>query len=62
MNKFQNKLAEVTRKIVSGMAEDESREWPPTCLILAYQPIRPCKISDNQLTDDIDLTNFAKQK
>ena len=29
------------QKVVSSLADKESREWPPTCLGFFYQPPRP---------------------
>lgn len=41
MNKMQEKIHNAVRSIACNMAEKEPREWPPKCLILTYQPMRP---------------------
>lgn len=41
MNKMQETIHNVVRSIACNMAEKEPREWPPKCLFLTYQPMRP---------------------
>ena len=41
MNKMHEAIHNVVRSIACNMAEKEPREWPPQCLILTYQPMRP---------------------
>lgn len=48
MNKMQEKIHNAVRSIACNMAEKEPREWPPKCLILTYQPMRPSSTSTNE--------------
>jgi len=41
MNKMQEKIHNAIRSMACNMAAKEPREWPPQCLIIAYQPMRP---------------------
>ena len=41
MNKMHEKIHNAVRSIACNMAEIEPREWPPKCLFLIYQPMRP---------------------
>lgn len=51
MNVFQDKLKNATKALINRMVTQDSEEWPPTCLILAYQPVRPeCK-EDTSVVD-----------
>lgn len=53
MNSIQEKLKNATKMFVGKMVEQDAREWPPTCLIMAYQPVRPYQQADyEQLTVD----------
>lgn len=45
----------IVHKLVSYMADKETREWPPKCLTFIYQPIRPKQMvidTDNSETTD----------
>lgn len=61
MNSIQEKFKTAAKMFVGKMVEQDAREWPPTCLIMAYQPDRPYQQADfEQLTDDelsISLAN-----
>lgn len=41
MNTIQEKVHDVIRSLACNMADKEPREWPPRCLVLTYQPMRP---------------------
>lgn len=41
MNKLQEKIKQVAKAKITEMVMQEPREWPPTCLMFAYQPVRP---------------------
>ena len=43
MNRIKEKIKHATKVVISNMVDQETREWPPKCLILAYQPVRPCR-------------------
>lgn len=47
MNKFQEHINNATKAVVSNMLMQDAREWPPSCMILAYQPMRPIQQMDN---------------
>lgn len=32
---------ELARKLISSMISHDSEEWPPSCLAIVYQPVRP---------------------
>lgn len=32
---------ELVQKLISAMISHDSEEWPPSCLAIVYQPIRP---------------------
>ena len=39
------KVTDVIKKMLSGLAttmiDGDTREWPPTCAVLLYHPVRP---------------------
>lgn len=39
----QNAIKKVTKKVVASLMSGTPYEWPPSCLIFAYQPVRPEK-------------------
>ncbi len=41
MNKLQEKIYSAASTLANHMADKETREWPPQCLLFAYQPMRP---------------------
>ena len=41
MNKLQTKVHNVLTALAGKMADGEPREWPPTCFVITYQPMRP---------------------
>ncbi len=48
MKNMQEKLKKLPQTIINKMVKQDSDEWPPTCLLLAYQPVRP---QDNKAED-----------
>lgn len=43
MEKLQTKMVKVLSGIANSMVDKETREWPPKCFLLTYQPTRPGK-------------------
>ena len=41
MKNATKKINEMLKGMAQTMIEGDSREWPPTCSILIYQPMRP---------------------
>lgn len=41
MNKIFERIHNVVRSMACNMVDQETREWPPKCLVLIYQPKRP---------------------
>lgn len=52
MVQMKTMMNNVLRLSFSKMIEVETREWPPKCLVFAYQPQRPKIISNtNKISD-----------
>ena len=47
MNKFQEHINNTAKAVVSNMLVQDAREWLPSCMILAYQPMRPTQRMDD---------------
>lgn len=41
MNNPMEMVKDVSKQLVSTMIKREITGWPPDCMMLAYQPIRP---------------------
>ncbi len=41
MTLTQKAINNLSKKLVTKMVDKEPREWPPTCILLSYQPVRP---------------------
>ena len=41
MNKLQEKIQNAAKTLANNMVGKETREWPPQCFALVYQPMRP---------------------
>ena len=41
MNTVQEKIKNAATRLASAMLAADPREWPPTCIFLTYQPMRP---------------------
>lgn len=41
----KNAIKKITKKAVASLMSSGPYEWPPSCLIFAYQPVRPEKNS-----------------
>lgn len=52
MNKFQEHINNTAKAVVSNMLVQDAREWPPSCMILAYQPMRPTQQMDDAECSD----------
>ncbi len=37
----ESKKKDLAKKIASSMIRQEKRGWPPGCIALSYQPVRP---------------------
>lgn len=49
MKIFKETAKHITKVFVANMIERDAREWPPTCLMFAYQPERPhCHLNCTQ--------------
>lgn len=48
MKKLQEKMVKVFSKVANDMADKETREWPPKCYMLTYQPARPHHVTENK--------------
>lgn len=51
MRKFKETTKQFVKTFVANMVERDAREWPPTCLLFAYQPERPCNHTNNNQTE-----------
>lgn len=49
MEKLQTKILKTISMAANSMAEKESREWPPGCIFLSYQPVRPCSEKESKV-------------
>ena len=52
-------VQQVAKKMVASAIDGEPREWPPSCGIFAYQPMRPERKADN--SDCAEVTNNEKE-
>lgn len=62
MKKLQEKINKTAKAFVSNMLMKDAEEWPPSCMILAYQPMRPVQPMDNAEghENEPDATIFRK--
>lgn len=62
MSNFQEHIKNAAKALVANMVEHDAEEWPPTCIVLAYQPMRPTTQADfHQLTDDDMPVQFSSK-
>lgn len=47
--KISTKLQDVVKSLTTKMIDQDTREWPPHCLLFSYQPMRPTQDADNKL-------------
>lgn len=53
MNSPKEIVKEMSKKLVSAMITHDLAGWPPDCMILTYQPIRP--ICNDTVPQEINL-------
>lgn len=41
MKNMHEKIKNLPKTLITKMVMQDSDEWPPTCMLLAYQPARP---------------------
>ena len=41
MIKIREIIQKTARDYIGKMVDGDAREWPPTCMVFAYQPMRP---------------------
>lgn len=41
MKNTVEKIKKVTAKMATAMVDGDAREWPPVCVLFAYQPLHP---------------------
>lgn len=46
MNNPKETIKNVSKQVVSTMIKHDITGWPPDCLMLAYQPVRPATKED----------------
>lgn len=51
MSNGKNILKNLTAKLALTMIKHDATEWPPVCSILAYQPVHPSVLMQDN-TDD----------
>lgn len=59
MYKIQEKIHNVIRSLACNMADKEPREWPPQCLVITYQPMRP---NTPAVTDDTNWSTTEEKR
>lgn len=53
MKKQKHIIEKVSKQLVKHIAEKEAYDWPPLCIALYYQPIRPRKrLGENLVKSD----------
>lgn len=50
MNKLQTKIHSALTALAGNMADREPRGWPPECLVITYQPMRPETKQEEKVT------------
>lgn len=58
MIKLQEIIQNTARDYISKMVDNDAREWPPTCMVFAYQPMRPIQQADCQ---QVAIDNLSVQ-
>ena len=57
MKKAKEQKKRVISRVITKVAENEAREWPPVCIGLVYQPARP----QRQMTEKDDTTSKQEE-
>lgn len=62
MSNFQEHIKTAAKALVANMVSHDAEEWPPTCIVLAYQPMRPIQQADFQqlANDDMPVQPSSK--
>ena len=53
MKKASEVLKGMLNNAVSAMIDGDTREWPPTCTMFVYQPMRPQML---KIEESVDLS------
>lgn len=61
MKNLKETVKQVIKTLVTNMVEQDSREWPPTCLLFAYQPERP-PYHLNNMQDESAPSSITEKK
>lgn len=48
----KNIIKNIVKKVTTSAVSSSSTEWPPTCLLFAYQPMRPISQDHQKQTRD----------
>lgn len=48
----KNIIKNIVKKVTTSAVSNSSAEWPPTCLMFAYQPMRPISQNIQQCCKD----------
>ena len=57
MKKANERKKRVISRLMTKVAENEAREWPPVCIGFVYQPVRP----QRQMTEKDDVTSKQEE-
>ena len=49
--KQSTNVRKLVQKLLSSMISHDIEEWPPNCVALIYQPVRPAYLSENNLEE-----------
>ncbi len=52
MQKYREALKIAAKELASKMTTQAANEWPPGCIVMAYQPVRPHEQRDCQPHND----------
>lgn len=46
MNKIKNSLIKTGEKVIKSISDRDEYEWPPKCVGILYQPVRPVSFKE----------------
>lgn len=55
MSNYQEQIKNAAKALVANMVAQDAEEWPPTCIVLAYQPMRPIQQPNYQQLANDDM-------